>query len=118
MRRISWAVALAVLILSACNRANVSSSWDDFIKAHLESSFAANPNFAVYVGRHDFDGKLPDWSKTGIQKEIQRLHAERAKAQAFDAKTLDERQQFERDYVIAVLDGQLFWLETAEWPFK
>jgi hypothetical protein len=118
MRRLSWTILLAVLGLSGCNQSKQSPDWDDFVKALLESSFTANPNFAVYVGRHDFDGKLPDWSKAGIQKEIQRLHAERAKAQAFDAKTLDARQQFERDYVIAVLDGQLFWLETAEWPFR
>ena len=26
----------------------------------------ANPLFAVYQGRHDFDGRFPDWSDAGL----------------------------------------------------
>ena len=95
-----------------------SALWDSFVGAFLESTFAANPDLAVYQGRHEFDGKLPDWSPSGIQKEIERLRAERAKAVAFDSATLDERQRFERNYAVAVIDGRLFWLASAEWPFR
>jgi hypothetical protein len=72
----------------------------------------------VYQGRHEFDGKLPDWSPAGMQREIDRLRAERAKSLAFDVATLDQRQRFERDYAVAVIDGRLFWLTPAEWPFR
>jgi hypothetical protein len=47
-----------------------SPAWDSFVGAFLESTFAANPDFAVYQGRHEFDGKLPDGSPTSIQKEV------------------------------------------------
>lgn len=108
-----------MLFCAGCaQKANTAKDWDTFVKAFLEAHFAANPSFAVYVGRHDFDGKLPDWSKAGIEKEIERLRTARAKAAAFDAGGLDEDRKFERNYVLAVINGQLFWMATAEWPFK
>ena len=118
MRWISLAILGAMLTGCSQQKPTASKEWDTFVNDYLEAYFAANPSAAAYVGRHDFDGKLPDWSKAGIQKEIDRLKAARAKAQAFDPKTLDEHQQFDRDYVVSVINGQLFWLDTAKWPFK
>ena len=38
---------------------------------------------AFIQGKHEFDGKFPDWSETGFAKEIARLKSEREKATAF-----------------------------------
>src|SRR5437764_238311 len=111
-------LALGLFCASCARKPDSSKEWDIFVSTFLESHFAANPGFAVYVGRHDFDGKLPNWSKAGIGKEIERLRMGRTKALAFDPDALDEERKFERNYVIAVIDGQLFWTATAEWPFK
>jgi uncharacterized protein (DUF885 family) len=93
-------------------------SWDAYVNEFLESYFVAHPDFAVRAGRHEFDGKLPDWSAEGIAKEIRRLHAEKDRVQGFDVSSLDAGQRFERDYVLSVIDADLFWLESAEWPFR
>ena len=95
-----------------------SQSWEPFVNEYLDSYFAAHPDFAVRAGRHEFDGKLPDWSSEGIAAEIKRLHSMKDRAQAFSDTTLDERQRFERDYLVAVTDSDLFWMESAEWPFR
>ena len=76
----------------------------------------AHPGFAVHAGKHEFDGQLPDCSEAGLQKEIKRLHAERDKAAAFKDADLDDRQRFERDYLLSQIDGDLFWLEVADQP--
>jgi uncharacterized protein (DUF885 family) len=86
------------------------------VEQFLNDYFAANPTFGVYSGKHDFDGKFPDWSDEGVKKEIARLHGERDKAAAFKDADLDERQRFERDYLIAQIDKDLFWQETADLP--
>ncbi|MGI8786128.1 MAG: DUF885 family protein, partial [Pyrinomonadaceae bacterium] len=93
-----------------------NSQWDAYVNQFLNDYFAANPTFAVYSGKHDFDGKLPDWSEDGLKKEIARLHSERDKTAAFKDDALDERQRFERDYLIAQIDKDLFWRETADQP--
>jgi hypothetical protein len=77
-----------------------------------------HPAFAVNAGLHEYDGQLPDWSKSGLDKITTWLHSQRERAQAFDASALDKRQRFERDYLVAVIDGELFWLESAQEPYK
>jgi uncharacterized protein (DUF885 family) len=93
-------------------------SWDTHVNEFLDSYFAARPDFAVTAGRHEFDGKLPDFSEEGIKREIQRLRAEKEELRNYRDSALNERERFERDYVASVIDADLFWLESAEWPFR
>ncbi len=93
-----------------------NNQWDAYVEHFLNDYFVAHPDFAVMQGKHEFDGKLPDWSEGGLKKEIERLHAERNKADAFKDDQLNERQRFERDYLITQIDKDLFWRETADQP--
>ena len=94
-------------------QADNSREWEEFIENFLNSCFAANPDVAVWAGRHEFDGKLPDWSKAGIQREIARLSSERDRAMSFNPEVLSERQRFEQDYVIAAIEGQIIFATNA-----
>ena len=91
--------------------------WDKYIAGYLDAYFAVHPDIAVSAGRHEFDGKLPDFSMEANDREIARLHSERSHAAAFQ-NGLDERQRFERDYLIAAIDSDLFWEESAQWPYR
>ncbi|HEX8623310.1 MAG TPA: DUF885 domain-containing protein [Allosphingosinicella sp.] len=95
--------------------ARPASEWQGFVSSTVEQYFQLDPSFAVYQGRHDFDGKLPDWSAAGIQKAIDFWRLIYSQAQGFTG--LDSTQQFERDYLLHIIRGQLFWLEDAESPF-
>src|SRR6266542_3041491 len=128
--RLMLAAAFAFLLLSiACQQTNQpnnqpamktndSAAWDSYINEFLEAYFVAHPDFAVRAGRHEFDGKLPDWSAEGLAKEIKRLKIEKGRVNGFQDSALSERQRFEREYVAAVIDGDLFWLDSAEWPMR
>src|SRR6266576_275578 len=96
---------------------NDAKSWDPYVNDFLEAYFTARPDFAVRAGRHEFDGKLPDWSAEGIANEIKRLRAEKDHVSRFK-NTLDEGQRLERDYLLSVINADLFWLESAEWPYR
>ena len=95
----------------------VASAWDLFVDQYIEDFLAAHPAFAVYQGRHEFDGNLPDWSAQGIAREIMRLKLAREDALAFSDEELGEDGQYQREYLVAAIDRALFWLDTAEWPF-
>lgn len=102
---------------NTANSAGASNAkWDAYVETFLSDYFTANPTTAVYQGKHEFDGKLPDWSEDGLKKEIARLKGEREKAAGFKDDQLDDRQRFERDYLIAQIDKDLFWRETADQP--
>src|SRR5689334_19453888 len=95
-----------------------AEQWKGFVDRFIEESFVANPFFAVESGRHDFDGRAPDWSADGIAKEIARLKAAREEAQKFDAAALAPEQRFERDYLVSVINRNLFWVDVAQFPFR
>jgi len=92
--------------------------WDKFVSGFVETYFEANPLFAVYQGRHEFDGRFPDWSDAGLQKWTRRLHQLRDSATAFPIDSSDAGRGMERDYLISVTDRDLFWLERADWPHR
>jgi hypothetical protein len=95
--------------------ARPAGEWQGFVSSTVEQYFQLDPAFAVYQGRHDFDGKLPDWSAAGIQKVIDFWRLIYSQAQGFTG--LDTNQQFERDHLLHNIRGQLFWLEDAESPY-
>src|SRR5205085_1955062 len=108
---------LGVLLAAAC-RPDRSNDWDKFVSSYLDSTYVADPVVAVNLGLHQFDGRLADLSNAGLKKEIARLHAARDQATAFDTASLDDARRFDRAYLIAILNGNLFWMERAEWPWK
>ncbi len=100
------------------NKVEKAGDWDAFVDTFIEGFFAAHPTFAVTNGRHEYDGQLPDWSRAGIAAEITRLHAQHDAAMAFEAANMTPQQRFQQDYLVALIDRNVFWLETANWPFR
>lgn len=90
------------------------SEWPGFVSATVEQYFELDPAFAVYLGRHEFDGRLPDWSEAGIKRGIDFWRSIYSQASGFVG--LDSAQQFERAYLLQLARGQLFWLEDADQP--
>ncbi len=122
MRNALILAAACLSIAVACTREESSSSasesapnWAATRDALIDEYLKAQPAFAVYQGRHEFDGQLPDWSAEGIAAEVKRLHAARDRATAVAGLTGAEA--FERDYLVSQFDDDLFFLEDAEFPF-
>ncbi len=93
-----------------------AASWAGFRDGFIEGWFRIDPAGAVYQGRHDFDGGLGDWSPAGLKAQGDFLRASIARAKGFTALT--GADAFERDYLITVAQGKLFWLEDADQPHR
>jgi len=102
----------------AAAAAAANAAWPRFVQDFIEAYFSANPTFAVKAGRHEFDGRLPDWRSSAIEQEIQRLEALRRRAQTFEDATMLPTHRFQRDYLISVIDRDLFWLRDARFPYR
>ena len=124
--RLKLLTGIAALALVACgpstsvgagNGADVvlpTANWSGFRDAFIESWFKIDPANAVYQGRHDFDGGLGDWSAAGLKQQGDFLKSAIQKAKAFNG--LSGQDAFERDYLVNVAEGKLFWLEDADQP--
>ncbi len=109
---------LTLLVTHSGANAADQPPWDEFVNSYIEDFFKAHPAFAVVQGRHEYDGQLPDWSHEGIAAEIKRLKQERQQAQSYPDAELSAEQRYQRQYMLSVIDGQLFWLDDARWPFR
>ena len=107
---------LAVAPARAADAPSGDAAWDAGVARFIEGHFAANPVTAVYAGRHDFDGRLPDLSAAALSGDVARIESERARLLAVDARQLSEARQRERAYLLAALDADLFWKKEADWP--
>ena len=90
--------------------------WQAFTDRFLEDYFRLNPSFAVYQGRHEYDGVLADWSEDGIAARIAFLKNATATAKALNTDGMTTEEKFERDYLVHVAQGELFWIEDADSP--
>ena len=120
------AMAASLLLLTACNAsdnksatasASSAKTWTEFRDNFLKGYFPLNPNFAVYQGKHEFDGQLPDWSPGGLEAQAAYLEKTIAEAKALDIQMTDA-EKFERDYLIHVAQGQLFFLRDTDFAQK
>src|SRR6201999_428922 len=118
-------LAFALISLAACaaapppvsSPATAPPSWDAFVEQFIEVYLAAHPSFAVAMGRHEFDGQLPDWSAKGLAKDVATLERAHTTALGFEPAQLSQAQRFQRAYFLASVEGELFWLRDARTPF-
>jgi hypothetical protein len=121
---------VSTLLLAACSRESAApqtepaaatpsvQSWPEFVDAFIEARMKADPYFAVQAGRHEFDGKMPDWSRAAIEADIAQTRRYLDELRQHDPAKLNERRRFERDYLEWVMERQIFWDATAEQPFR
>jgi len=98
-------------------QSEASKQWAGIANGFVEDYLRDQPFFAAQSGRHEFDGQLPDLSAHGIKRQIARLHDARAQLAAVDPVPLEPKERFDREYLLSVVDRDLFWLEKARYPF-
>ena len=129
-RKITGRAAIALMLgtaLASCKPADTptaatttaaaaaaSEPWAQFTQKTIDGWLAIDPAWAVYQGAHQFDGKLPDWSETGLKAKADFLQGVIDHAKAYTQLTGDEK--FEQGNMIKVAEGQLFWLKEADQP--
>lgn len=94
------------------------AAWPTFVDEFVAGYFEQQPTFAAEAGRHEFDGRLPDWSPAGLRRTESWLEAQRLQALAYPDQALTSAQRFERDYLLATVAKELFWRQVARRPFK
>jgi len=94
-----------------------SKDWDSYVNQFIEAYFVAHPDLPCGKDGMNLTANYPTGALRAC-KEAKRLHAEKDRVSGFQESTLSERQRFEREYVASQIDADLFWIESAEWPFR
>lgn len=120
----------AALVIGGCARkeepqpeasaagTQAAGDFQSFVDSFIEARMKRDPYFAVQSGRHEFDGQMPDWSRAAVDADVTELRDFEAQLAKLDGAVLTEPQKFEREYLAWVIDREIFWLDTAEQPFR
>ena len=112
-------ITLALLFTEQATAAQSKRpDWDHFVADFIETYLQQHPAFAANAGRHEFDGKLPDWSPAGLKRERRWLETAQRQAGNYPATQLTTAQIFEQRSLLHTIATELFWLRSAQAPSK
>ncbi len=125
MRTITFLAVLASLSLAACSSetpepaAAVEAAkrpWADFVATVVDEYYQRNPESGADAGLHQYDGQMSDLSMAGLEEYAAWIDSVLAEATSY--AELEGVEAFERDYLSAYFNGQLFWLRDSEFATK
>lgn len=90
------------------------SAWAEFRESFLQEYLAANPTRAIDLGKHEYDGQLPEHDEAGQAAYAEKLDRWMHEAHAVDAGGMSRAERFEREYLISDLEEERFWLEDVD----
>ena len=96
-----------LIVVGSCTK-EAKNNWDSFVNDFVESYFEQNPEQAVLIGRHEYDGQLADYSDKGIRKRIDWFKNQKELAQQFNDSNISKAQRIEKQNLIRVLDENIF----------
>lgn len=88
------------------------ADWSHYVRSFLEEYFDLHPTFAAGAGRHDHDGRLPDWSPVGLKHKVSWMREQRERVLAYSS--LEGPLCLEREHLLALIDADLFWMADAD----
>lgn len=98
--------------------AEVATSWPAYRATFIDEYLAANPVKAIELGRHEFDGQLPDLTFDGRATYRRNLIGWMKRATAVSGEAMTRQDEFERQYLLSNLEAELFWLDDVAYASR
>ena len=123
MRRTAYTLLLTTIALVGCSggqqettTSDAALPWETFAARVIAEYYERNPETAVDAGLHEYDGLMSDYSLDALDEYASWLDDVVAETSAYE--NLEGIEAFERDYILAQMRGQLFWLRESDYPTK
>lgn len=101
---------------SSPSEASSASGFSRLASSFLEAELEAEPQLGVDLGRHEFDGRLPDMTRAGLSRTAERLKDAEATFAGMDA--LPPPQEYERQIILNHVRERRFELEVLRLPYR
>jgi uncharacterized protein (DUF885 family) len=86
------------------------------VRSYMKSAYAFNPSFATYMGVHDYDERLENWSKAAIKAQAATIRKTLLELSAIDREMLDPDTRIDFDLFRNTAESHLFqWTELKNW---
>lgn len=111
-------ICFSVLMFISCNQKENSGSGDaafdkiseEFLKGYL----AWRPQSGTYLGLHEYDGKITDFSKTSLDAELARLKEYGQKFSEIDSASLSSKKYYDWKMLVSNIKNEIFQFEDLQ----
>ena len=87
--------------------------WMHLVDTYFDTVYLPfNPTEGTSAGLHQYDSKLEDYSRAGVDRETAALHTYEKKVAAFSAANLNQWDEGDREFLLGTIRSQLLSLET------
>ena len=103
-------IAAITITLIGCNNSknNEDAKFSQLAEEYLKGYLAWRPATGVYLGLHEYDGKVTDYSKASIDKETLRLKDFLQKLEAIDSTSLNKINYYDWQTLKSSIKNELF----------
>src|SRR5438132_11260796 len=91
-----------------------ASAFPKFLDAFFAWYYQTFPVNATFIGVHDYDDRLPDYSERGIGAALAAIDTLLARVRVFRPMTLPESQELDRRLVEGFLESQPWQSRSAD----
>ncbi len=112
MIKINWIIGMMLcLYFTACTEQKNDTEFQQLADAYLEDYLQFRPQYGVYLGLHQYDGKIVDYSKATIEAELNQLKEYDKKFAAIDAKKLSKTAYYDWKMLVSSIKNEIFQIE-------
>lgn len=83
------------------------AAFDALVGEVLTDTYTRGPSAATDLGLHQYDGRLEDYSRAGVDSLVASARGFRTRLEAVDPATLSSARQLDREFVIHALDSRI-----------
>ncbi len=122
--RFSRLIAAAIMLMVSTTFSGANSTmtptserhnpqWMHLVDTYFDTVYLPfNPTEGTSAGLHQYDSKLEDYSRAGVDRETAALHTYEKKVAAFPAANLNQWDEGDREFLLGTIRSQLLSLET------
>ena len=120
MKKIILSLFVLTFIVASCKKTEQSadasgdSAFDKISKDYIKGYLGWRPQGGVSLGLHEYDGKLPDYSKTSLDKELARLKEYDKKLSEIDSASLSTKKYYDWKMLRSSIKNEVFSFEDLK----
>lgn len=112
-------IVLSLCIFISCNQKGNSGSGDaafeKLSEEYLKGYLAWRPQTGTYLGLHEYDGKITDYSKASIDAELARLKDFDKKFAEVDSASLSTKKYYDWEMLKLSVKNEIFSIEDLHY---
>ncbi|HND82394.1 MAG TPA: DUF885 family protein, partial [Chitinophagales bacterium] len=112
MRAYSYTLLLIITIISSsCQQKKTTENDKAFEKlaaSYIDSYLSWRPQYGTYLGLHEYDGKITDYSDVSIEKELTKLKEFDKKFEAIDVNSISKKNYYDLQMLKLSVKNEIF----------